>query len=172
MSPQCSSPLSVCSPFGYLRCFKSDFNAVKEKIIYSMSRFRLYTACPTPQCLSPSSVCSPICNLRCLNCGLMSWQCLDGVLKVFWCKVNGVWTVSGSRFYIWTIFRWWVSGMNNYKLKRCLEGVWMMAVGRGRFGNGKTHLYIQIKCFSKRSTYDQGNDLIYQHGQCIFFYIK
>ena len=174
ISPQCSSPLSVCSPFsfGYLGCFKSDFNAVKEKFIYSMSRFRLHTVCPTPQCLSSSSIRSPFCYLRCLNCGLMSWRCLDGVWKEFWCKVNGIWTVSGSRFNIWTMFRWWVSGIENCKVKRCLESVWMMAVGRGRLGNGNPHLYIQIKCFSKRNTYDQGNDLIYQHGQGTLLYIK
>ena len=26
------TPLSVCSPFGYLRCFKSNFDAVKAKV--------------------------------------------------------------------------------------------------------------------------------------------
>ena len=32
--------------------------------------------------------------------------------------------------------------MDNCKVQRCLEGVWIMAVGRGRFVNGKTLLYI------------------------------
>ena len=46
------------------------------------------------------------------------------------------------------MFRWWVSGMDNCKVQKCLEGVWIMAVGRGRLVNGKTQLYIQIQCFS------------------------
>ena len=127
--PQCSCPLSVhppsvfVPPFGYLRCFKSDFNAVKRKIHLFNEQIQATYCVPHPsvfiplQCLFPYLL-SQVSELW-IDVLMPSGWGLEGILMRSEQRLNSVRIAVLYK----TMFKRWVSGMENCKVKRCLEGV-------------------------------------------------